>query len=103
VVDLCEVGPARRLDLQQRLRAQHSVTRRIAVILHDLSKFESLLSGVLQAGVNYVHNIEFRNTELRKHRARARSMAILAAREKAVALAKDLGQKVGRPHGNSDI
>jgi uncharacterized protein YggE len=81
-----------------RVVIAYFVRRRIAVILHDLSKFESLLSGVLQAGVNYVHNIEFRNTELRKYRDRARSMAILAAREKAIALAKDLGQKVGRPH-----
>ena len=82
----------------ERVVIAYIVRKRIAVILNDLSKFESLLSGVLQAGVNYVHSVEFRNTELRKHRDRARSMAIQAAREKAIALAKELGQKVGRPH-----
>jgi hypothetical protein len=82
----------------ERVVIAYIVRRRMAIILNDLSKFESLLGGVLQAGVNYVHNIEFRTTELRKHRDRARIMAIQAAREKAIALAKELGQKVGRPH-----
>jgi uncharacterized protein YggE len=82
----------------ERVVIAYMVRRRLAIVLNDLSKFEALLSGVLQAGVNYVHNVEFRTTEMRKHRDRARIMAIQAAREKAIALAKELGQKVGRPH-----
>jgi uncharacterized protein YggE len=73
------------------------VSKTLAVSLTELSKFEALLTGVLQAGVNNVHSIDFRTNELRKHRDRARAMAIQAARDKAVALAKELGQKVGRP------
>lgn len=74
------------------------VQRTLAVTLKNLSKFEALLTEVLQAGVNHVHSIDFRTTELRKHRDRARALAIHAARDKALALAKELGQKVGRPH-----
>ena len=73
------------------------VHRTIVITLRDLSKFEGLLSGALTAGVNYVQGIEFRTTELRKHRDEARSLAIQAAREKATALAGELGQKVGEP------
>ena len=41
--------------------------------------------------------IEFRTTELRKHRDSARALAIQAAREKATAMAKDAGQAIGQP------
>jgi len=57
----------------------YSVQKTIVVTLSDLSKFEDLLSGVLEAGANYVHNVEFRTTELRKHRDQARALAIQAA------------------------
>jgi hypothetical protein len=75
----------------------YSVQKTIVVTLSDLSKFEELLSGVLEAGANYVHNVEFRTTELRKYRDEARALAIKAAQEKATALAGELGQSLGKP------
>jgi len=73
------------------------VQKTIVLTLHDLTRFESLLTGALQAGVNYVHGIEFRTTELRKYRDQARSLAIQAAQEKATALAGELNCTVGVP------
>jgi hypothetical protein len=73
------------------------VHKTIVLTLRDLSKFEDLLAASLDAGVNYVHGIEFRTTELRTHRDEARALAIRAAQEKAEALAGELGQKVGEP------
>jgi len=73
------------------------VHKTIVITLRDLSRFEGLLSGALTAGVNYVQGIEFRTTELRKHRDEARALAIQAAKEKATALAGELGQTVGEP------
>ena len=67
------------------------------VTLSDLSKFEDLLSGVLDAGANYVHNVKFQTTELRKYRDQARALAIKAAQEKATALAGELSQELGEP------
>jgi len=74
------------------------VRKTIAITLKDTARFEELLSGVLESGANYLHGIQFQTTELRKHRDEARALAINAAKEKAVALAKELGQTVGRPH-----
>jgi len=74
------------------------VRKNISITLKDVSKFEQLLSNVLEAGANYVHGIDFRTTELRKHRDEARALAIKAAKEKADALAKQLGQVVGKPY-----
>lgn len=73
------------------------VHKNVVITLRDLSLFEDLLAGALDAGVNYVHGIEFRTTELRQHRDQARALAIRAAREKAAALAAELGQDVGEP------
>jgi uncharacterized protein len=73
------------------------VHKTIVITLRDLSKFEDLLAGALTAGVNYVQGIEFRTTELRKYRDEARALAIQAAKEKAAALAGDLGHQVGEP------
>jgi len=41
--------------------------------------------------------VDFRTTELRKHRDEARALAIKAAQEKAAALAGELGQTIGQP------
>ena len=58
---------------------------------------ESVLTGLLNSGVNYIHNVNFRTTELRKHRDQARDMAIKAAKEKVVAMTSGLGVKCGKP------
>lgn len=73
------------------------VHKSIVITLDDLSLFEGLLSSALHAGVNYVQGIEFRTTDLRTYRDQARSLAIQAAKEKAAAMAGELGQKVGLP------
>ena len=74
------------------------VRKNVVVTLRDIAKFSDLLTDLLGDGVNYVHGIQFRSTELRKHRDRARDLAIEAAKEKAVALAGALQQTVGEPH-----
>jgi uncharacterized protein YggE len=75
----------------------YTVRRDVIVALKDVSKFEAVLSAALESGANHVRNITFKSSELRKHRDQARSMAIRAAKEKAVALAGELGMKVGKP------
>ena len=69
----------------------------VVITLRNIDRFEELLSSLLAAGVNYVHGIDFRTTELRRHRDEARALALKAAREKAEAMATELGEAVGRP------
>lgn len=75
----------------------YQVGKAIEITLKDISQFDALLAGALQAGANYVHGIEFRTSELRKYRDQARALAIQAAREKAQALAEELDQTLGEP------
>jgi len=73
------------------------VRKNIIITLKDLTKFEELYTRVLEAGVNYIHGVDFRTSELRKYRDQARALAIRAAQEKAVALAGELSQEIGDP------
>ncbi|MFN2499018.1 MAG: SIMPL domain-containing protein [Pyrinomonadaceae bacterium] len=82
-------------DENRTTRLEYRVRKNIAVTLSDVAKFEELLTRALEGGVNHVHGIQFRTTELRKHRDHARQMAIQAAKEKATLLAGKLGRQVG--------
>jgi uncharacterized protein YggE len=73
------------------------VRKSIVLTLSDISKFDGLLTAVTEAGTTNVHGIEFRTTELRQHRDTARALATKAAREKAEAIAQELGISVGQP------
>jgi len=74
------------------------VSKTIVVTLKDLSLLEGFLAGALDAGANHVHGVEFRSTELKKHREQARLLAIRAAKEKAKNVAGELGQEIGVPY-----
>jgi uncharacterized protein len=78
------------------------VRKTIVITLKNISKFEDLITGVLEHGVNHIHGIQFRTTELRKYKDEARALAIKAAEEKAIALAGELGQDVGKPRAISE-
>jgi uncharacterized protein len=66
----------------------------IEVKITDIKKLDGIISGVMATGVNTIHGVEFRTSELRKHRDTARALAVKAAIEKADAAAKELN--VGR-------
>jgi hypothetical protein len=73
------------------------VRKTIVITLKDIAKFDQLLTQALEAQVNYVQGIEFRTSQLRQYKDQARALAINAAREKATALAGELGQTIGQP------
>ena len=79
----------------KRVFLGYEVSKTIAIRLKDISRFDPLLSDVLKAGVTKVSNVEFRDSQIRKHRDQARAMAIKAAQEKANLLAREIGQTIG--------
>src|SRR5207248_3277100 len=82
----------------------YEVSKTIAIVLRDISKFDVLLWDVLKAGVTKVSNVEFRDSQIRKHKDQARIMAIKAAQEKANLLAREIGQTIGPAYSiNEDV
>lgn len=95
--DFIGIEPRYDYERGQRVFLGYWVRKNMAITMRDIDRFEALLSGVLEAGANYVHGIQFRTTELRAHRDTARSMALRAAREKAQLMARELDREVGNP------
>jgi uncharacterized protein len=73
-----------------------AVRKSIEIKITAIDKFESVMAGLLKNGVNHVHGVEFKTSQLRKHRDAARASAVKAATEKADALAASLGVKRGK-------
>jgi uncharacterized protein len=80
-----------------------TVRKTIAINLTDISKFEDLLSDLLEAGVTHIHGVDFRTSQLKKYRDEARINAVSAAQNKAEALAKGVGRKVGKAINIAEI
>lgn len=91
------IEPRYEYEYERRNFLGYFVRKSVVVTLRDLDEFEPLLSDVLSAGTNYVHGVDFRTTQLRKHRDQARELALIAAKEKAEDMAGALGQKIGQP------
>jgi uncharacterized protein YggE len=75
----------------------YQVSQTVTVTLRDLSKYEDLMTNSLRAGVNRVNGINFFVADPKKYREEARIQAVRAAREKAKAMAAELGQAIGKP------
>jgi hypothetical protein len=73
------------------------VRNTVVVTLTDVAKVEELVTKVLQAGVNYVHGVDFQATAFARYREQARELALKAARDKADKMAAVLGRSVGEP------
>ncbi len=73
------------------------VRNSFTVTLGDPARVEDIVTRLLDKGVNYIHGIDFQTSELKKHKERAREMALKAAQEKAEKMAAALGAGIGRP------
>ncbi|KRA75315.1 hypothetical protein ASD78_10030 [Lysobacter sp. Root667] len=71
------------------------VRKNIGIRLTRVGDYEAVLAGLLDNGVQYIHGVEFRTSQLRKHRDAARALAVQAAKEKADALTSGLGARRG--------
>jgi len=95
--DHLSIQPRWRIEYQREDFLGYIVRNAFTVTLTDTAKVEELVTTVLQAGVNYIHGIDFQTTELKKYREQARELALKAAKEKAEKMAAVLGQSVGAP------
>jgi uncharacterized protein len=69
----------------------------VSVVLRDLTRFDELLTGMTERGINEVHSLRLDSTERIVKTRQARIQAVLAAKEKASYLAQQLGLTLGAP------
>lgn len=92
--DLFSFEPVYEREIDRIKPTAYWARNSIEVKITDIKKLDAIISGVMASGANTIHGIDFRTSELRKHRDAARALAVKAAIEKADAAAKELG--VGR-------
>lgn len=80
-----------------------SSSQSIAVKIENIENYETILAGLMEAGVNQLNGVEFRSSEIKKYKAQARIAAIKNAKAKAEAYAGALGQEIGKAIVISDI
>jgi len=81
----------------------YEVTQTTTILLKDVSRFESLLSDLVKAGISDVSDVTFRASQMRKYMDQARALAMKAAREKALALAGEIGQRIGKANNITEV
>lgn len=75
----------------------------LSITVRDLSKLDALLEQLVKAGGNTIDSIGYETSDMRKYRDQARDLAVKAAREKAEALAKALGQDIGKARSIEEV
>ncbi|MGQ2983973.1 SIMPL domain-containing protein [Flavobacterium sp.] len=71
-------------------------SQQIVIHLKDLSKYDALMMGVVDAGANNINGVEFRTSKQAQYDSEARVLAIANAKKKAGDYAGALGQAVGK-------
>ena len=74
----------------------------VQILLKDLSKYDELMAGTVDAGINKINNVTFKSSKILQLRSDARKLAIKDAKTKAEDFVSVLGQKVGKAITISD-
>jgi len=92
------------IDYRKGLRITNfTAEQSLSVKLRDLSKLDDVMDAVMSAGANRIGGIEYQSSDLRKYKDQARDAAAKAAREKADALAKGLGNQIGKTYSIEEM
>lgn len=73
----------------------YSANQAISILLRDLEKYEMVMSGLLNSGLNRIDGIEFQTSKKEELQAEARKKAVQNARIIAAEYAEALNQKIG--------
>ena len=86
----------------EKKKTTYNATQTIEILLRDLSKYDELMEGLVNEGINKVDNVIFQSSKLEQYQSEARKMAMKDAKQKAVDYVSVLGQKVGKAMTISD-
>lgn len=87
-----------RLDKQHNYETKEYyfvANQAISIQLNDLEKYEEIMSGLMDSGLNRIDGIEFGTSKQEELESQARKEAMLDAKEKATQLATAIGQETG--------
>lgn len=79
-------------------KKKYSFTASQTIVIHlkDITKYDSMMMGLVDAGVNNIQGIEFKTSKQAQYESEARVKAVAEAKQKANDYAGALNQKVGK-------
>lgn len=86
-----------------RLDPRYFANQSIQVCLTDVDAYETVSLGLLERGITGLRGPRFASTKSDALRAEARVAAVKDARERALALAKALGQDIGKAYSITNV
>jgi uncharacterized protein YggE len=86
----------------EKKKTSYNAAQTIEIVLKDLSKYDELMEGLVQQGINRIDRVSFETSKLAQLESDARKLAIKDAKLKAEDYVSVLGQKVGKAYTISD-
>lgn len=80
----------------EKKKHYYQASQSISITLKDLSKYDAIMMGLVDAGANTIHGVEFKTSKLAQYESEARVKAVQNAKAKALDYAGALNQKVGK-------
>ncbi|MFY7741215.1 MAG: SIMPL domain-containing protein [Flavobacterium sp.] len=80
----------------EKKKHNFQASQSITITLKELKKYDELMMGLVDNGINNISNVEFKSSKIEEHKVTARKQAILDAKKKAEDFATALNQKVGK-------
>ncbi|TRX42833.1 SIMPL domain-containing protein [Flavobacterium restrictum] len=80
----------------EKKKTTYNATQTIEILLKDLSKYDELMEGLVDQGINKIDNVTFQSSKMTQYQSEARKLAMKDAKIKAEDYVSVLGQKVGR-------
>lgn len=79
----------------EKKKTSYNATQTLEILLKDLSKYDELMEGLVNKGINRIDNVTFQSSKLAQYQSEARKLAMKEAKMKAEDYVSVLGQKVG--------
>ncbi|MBS7231191.1 SIMPL domain-containing protein [Flavobacterium psychroterrae] len=86
----------------EKKKTSYNATQTIEIVLKDLTKYDELMEGLVQQGINRIDKVSFETSKLAQIETEARKLAIKDAKLKAEDYVSVLGQKVGKAYTIAD-
>lgn len=86
----------------EKKKTSYIATQTVIILLKDLNKYDVLMDGLVDLGINRIDNVEFKSSKIDQLQSDARKLAIKDAKAKAEDFVSVLNQKVGKALTISD-
>ena len=80
----------------EKKKRNYNATQTIEILLKNISQYDALMEGLVDAGINRINSVEFKTSKLTEYQSEARKLAMKEAKSKAEDYVSVLGQKVGK-------